>query len=279
MVSRLRTALERLNPSLPPEAVSGAIDQLIRDRSAMSLAAANREVYELLKDGIEVSVPDLESGGQEPKRARVIDWEHPLANDFMLVSQFSVTGSLYTRRPDLVGFVNGLPIVVIELKKPGVPARHAFDDNLTCYKSDIMQLFSYNGLMITSNGTESRVGSLTADWERFFEWKRVEREEEPRRVSLEVMLRGTCEPSRLLDLMENFTLFSEHKAGLVKVLGQNHQFLGVNGAITATLAARKRGTDGAACSGRHKDQGRVWRWCSMRRRFCERSLGIGRLWW
>ncbi|WHZ14876.1 MAG: Type I restriction-modification system, restriction subunit R [Nitrospira sp.] len=241
LLPRLRTSLERLNPSLPPEALSQAIDQLTRDRSAMSLAAANREVYGLLKDGIEVTVADAASGGQEPKRVRVIDWENPAANGFLLVSQFSVTGSLYTRRPDLVGFVNGLPLVVIELKKPGVPAQQAFDDNLTCYKADIPQLFWFNGLTIASNGTESRVGSLTADWERFFEWKRIEREDEPRRVSLEVMLRGTCEPSRLLDLLENFSLFSEHKAGLVKVLGQNHQFLGVNNAIAATLAARKQG--------------------------------------
>jgi type I restriction enzyme R subunit len=240
LVTRLRAVLERLNPSVPPEAISGAIDQLIRDRSVMSLPAANQEVYGFLKEGIEVSVQDAKTGGQEPKRVRVIDWENPAANDFLLVSQFSVTGALYTRRPDLVGFVNGLPLVVIELKKPGVPAQQAFDDNLTCYKSDIPQLFWFNGLMIASNGTESRVGSLTADWERFFEWKRIEREDESRRVSLEVMLWGTCEPSRLLDLLENFTLFSEHKAGLVKVIGQNHQFLGVNNAIAASLAARKQ---------------------------------------
>ena len=241
LLPRLRTSLERLNPSLPPEALSQAIDQLTRDRSAMSLVAANREVYGLLKDGIEVTVADATSGGQEPERVRIIDWDNPLANDFLLVGQLSVTGSLYTRRPDLVGFVNGLPFVVIELKKPGVPAQQAFDDNLTCYKADIPQLFWFNSLMIASNGTESHIGSLTADWQRFFEWKRIEREDEPRRVSLEVMLRGTCEPSRLLDLLENFTLFSEHKAGLVKVLGQNHQYLGVNNAIAATLTARKQG--------------------------------------
>ena len=211
LVPRLRTALERLNPSIPPEAISGAIDQLIRDRSVMSLVAANREVYGLLKEGIPVFALDTKGGGQKTKRVRVIDWENPAANDFLLVHQFSVTGALYTRRPDLVGFVNGLPIVVIELKKPGVPAQHAFDDNLTCYKADIPQLFWFNGLMIASNGTESRVGSLTADWERFFEWKRIEREDEPRRVSLEVMLRGTCAPTRLLDLLENFTLFSEQQ--------------------------------------------------------------------
>jgi type I restriction enzyme R subunit len=241
LVSRLRAALERLNPALPPGAITAAVDELTRDRSAMSLEAANREVYLLLKEGIKVSVPDTERGGQKTERLRVVDWEHPANNDFLLVSQFSVTGALYTCRPDLVGFVNGLPLVVIELKKPGVPARVAFDENLTHYKQQVPSLFWFNALLIASNGTDSRVGSLTADWERFFEWKRIERENEPRRVSLEVMIRGTCDRARLLDLVENFTLFSEHKAGLVKVIGQNHQVLGVNNAIVSMLAARKLG--------------------------------------
>jgi type I restriction enzyme R subunit len=241
LVSRLSAALVQLNPALPPEAITTAIDELTRDRSAMSLEAANREVYLLLKEGIKVSVPDRERGGQKAERLRVIDWEQPANNDFLLVSQFSVTGALYTCRPDLVGFVNGLPLVVIELKKPGVPARAAFDENLTHYKQQIPALFWYNGLLIASNGTDSRVGSLTADWDRFFDWKRIEREDEPRRVSLEVLLRGTCDRARMLDLVENFTLFSEHKAGLVKIIGQNHQFLGVNNAIASMLAARQAG--------------------------------------
>lgn len=241
LVVRLRAALARLNPALPPEAIAAAVDELTRDRSTMLLEQANREVYGFLKDGIKVSVPDRDNGGQKIERLRVLDWENPANNDFLLVSQFSVTGQLYTCRPDLVGFVNGLPLVVIELKKPGVPARTAFDDNLTHYKQQIPALFWTNALLIASNGTDSRVGSLTADWERFFEWKRIEREDEPRRVSLEVMLRGTCDKSRLLDLVENFTLFSEHKAGLVKILGQNHQFIGVNNAITASLEARRQG--------------------------------------
>lgn len=245
LVSRLRAALTRFNPAVPPEAINTAIDELTRDRSAMSLEAANRELYRLVKDGIVVSVPDTEHGGQKAERLRVVDWSNPEANDFLLVSQFSVVGGLYTCRPDLVGFVNGLPWVVIELKKPGVPARAAFDDNLTHYKQQVPELFWYNALLIASNGTDSRVGSLTADWDRFFEWKRIEREDEPRRVSLEVMLRGTCDRGRLLDLVENFTLFSEHKAGLVKILGQNHQFIGVNNAIGSMLEARKRG-DGRA---------------------------------
>ncbi|ACD91481.1 type I site-specific deoxyribonuclease, HsdR family [Chlorobium limicola DSM 245] len=293
LASRLGVALVRLNPLLPPEAITAAMDELTRDRSAMLLEAANREVYLLLKEGIRVSVADTEPspgfplpegegaeappstfgrragnndslqkyGGQKIVRVRVVDWEHPENNDFLLVSQFSVTGQLYTCRPDLVGFVNGLPMVVIELKKPGVPARTAFDENLRHYKEQIPSLFWYNALLIASNGTESRVGSLTADWERFFEWKRIARENEPRRVSLEVMLRGTCDRSRFLDLVENFTLFSEHKAGfatpatltptplpgvegrsksgLVKIIGQNHQFLGVNAAIASLLRIRK----------------------------------------
>ncbi len=239
--SRLRSALERLNPTLPPEAIATAMDELTRDRSAMLLEAANREVYHFLKEGIRVSVADRVRGSQKSERVRVIDWEHPANNDFLLVNQFSVTGELYTCRPDLVGFVNGLPLVVIELKKPGVPARAAFDGNLVHYKQQVPSLFWYNALLIASNGTDSKVGSLTADWERFFEWKRIEREDEPRRVSLEVMLRGTCDRTRLLDLVENFTLFSEHKEGLTKIIGQNHQFIGVNNSIASMLAARKAG--------------------------------------
>jgi len=241
LVERLRNALTTLNPRVPAEAIQNAIDELVRDRSMMSLVAANREVYRLLKDGIPVSVPDHEHGGQTTERLRVVDWERSEENDFLLVSQLSVVGQLYTCRPDLVGFVNGLPLVVIELKSPGISARAAFDENLTHYKQQIPQLFWYNAFLIASNGTDSRVGSLTANWERFFEWKRIEREDEPRRVSLEVMVRGTCDKTRLLDLVENFTLFSEHKSGLVKILGQNHQYLGVNNAITSMLDARQLG--------------------------------------
>jgi type I restriction enzyme R subunit len=241
LATRLRAALVRLNPTLPAEAINNAIDEISRDRSAMMPEAANREVYRRLKEGIVVSVPDHAHGGQKTERLRVVDWDTPENNDFLLVSQFSVTGALYTCRPDLVGFINGLPWVVIELKKPGVPARAAFDENLTHYKKQIPNLFWFNALMIASNGTDSRLGSLTADWGRWVEWKRIAREDEPRRVSLEVMLRGTCDRTRLLDLVENFTLFSEHKAGLVKIIAQNHQFLGVNNAVASMMEARKLG--------------------------------------
>jgi len=244
LVPRLREAMIRLNPSLPDDAIQTAIDELTRDRSAMSLEAANREVYTLLKESVLVSMPDSKQGGQKSERVRVIDWEHPEANDFLLVRQFSVTGALYTCRPDLVGFVNGLPVVVIELKKPGVPARQAFDENLTHYKAQIPSLFWYNAFLFASNGTESRVGSLTANWERFFEWKRIATEGEQRCVSLATMLRGTCHKMRLLDLFENFTLFSEQKTGLAKIIAQNHQFLGVNAAIRKLISIRMPASEG-----------------------------------
>jgi type I restriction enzyme R subunit len=244
LVSRLRAALVRLNPALPPEAITAAVDELTRDRSAMSLEAANREVYLLLKEGVKVSLPDRERGGQKTERVRVIDWEHPVNNDFLAVRQISFAGPLYTCRPDVICFINGLPLVLFEFKKPDVPAREAFDENITSYKhpqNGIPALFAFNALLIASNGTDSRVGSVTADWDRFFEWKRIDREDEPRRVSLEVMIRGTCDKARLLDLVENFTVFSEHKAGLVKIIGQNHQVLGVNNTIASMLTARTTG--------------------------------------
>jgi type I restriction enzyme R subunit len=241
LLPRLRAALERLNPGQPPEAISAAIEELSRNRSAMGLVAANREVYRLLKDGVLVSVPDLERGGLSKVRLRVVDWDQAAQNDWIAVNQFTIKGDLYGCVPDLVGFVNGLPLVVIEFKKPGVSARVAFDDNLSHYKAAIPQLFWSNAFLIASNGTASRIGSLSADWERFFEWKRIERENEEPRVSLEVMLRGTCQPQRLLDYVENFTLFSDSKSGLVKIIAQNHQVIGVNNAIAATLEARRRG--------------------------------------
>ncbi len=154
----------RHRTALPPEAITAAVNELTRDRSVILLEQTNREVYRLLKEGIPVSVPDKERGGQETLRVRIIDCAQSANNDFLLVSQFSVTGALYTCRPDLVGFVNGLPLVVIELKKPGVPARAAFDENLTIYKhlqNGIPALFVFNAVLIASNGTESRVGWLT----------------------------------------------------------------------------------------------------------------------
>jgi type I restriction enzyme R subunit len=232
---RLRAALARLNPGMAAEGLTQAEDALTKDRGGMSLLAANRELHGLIKDGVVVDVPD-ERGGRQEARVRVIDWRDASANDVVAVQQLTVIGPLYTCRPDIVGFVNGLPLVLIECKAPNVPARRAFDDNLTSYKhpqNGIPRLCVYNAVLIATNGTSGRIGSLSADWDRFGEWKRIASEGEPRRVSLDVLLRGVCDPARLLDLVENFTVYNDTPEGMIKVLGQNHQVIGVNAAINA----------------------------------------------
>jgi type I restriction enzyme R subunit len=233
LVSRLRPALQRLNPDLPVEAIEGAVEEICRDRTALSLAEANREIDKLLKQGVKVSFPDNDHGGQRVEVVSVVDWEVPGNNDFLLGSQFWVAGELYLKRPDLVGFVNGLPLVLIELKKPGVNVREGFDKNLKDYKQTIPQLFHYNALLLVSNGVQSKIGSLTAEWEHFGDWKKATSEEDVAGISLETLLRGTCEKGRLLDLIENFTRFSDSKGGVSKLLAKNHQFLGVNRAVEA----------------------------------------------
>jgi type I restriction enzyme R subunit len=232
LVRYLRPVLERLNPDLPPEAIDAAIEGLTRDRSSLSAASANRDVYRLLKDGVKVQIRTA-SGDEHDVRVQVIDWVNPRNNDLLLASQLWITGELYKRRADLVGFINGIPFLFIELKASHKRLEDAYRKNLTDYKDTIPQVFWFNGLIILSNGSLARVGSMTANWEHFAEWKKVSDEKEQGVVSLETVIRGTCDPARLLDLVENFTLFSEVKGGLVKVLAKNHQYLGVNNALEA----------------------------------------------
>ncbi len=238
LVQRLRPALEKLNPALPVEALNLAIEEINRDRSKMSLASANREVYRLLKDGVKVTYKN-DQGEETTETVKVIDWDNPSNNDFFLASQFWVSGEIYKRRADLVGFVNGIPLIMIELKAIHKALKNAFDHNLRDYKTTIPQLFWYNGLIILSNGSESRIGSITAEWEHFTEWKRINSEGEKGIVSLETMIRGTCEPKRLLDLIENFILHTEAGGGLIKLMGKNHQYLGVNNSIEAIRKIRE----------------------------------------
>lgn len=232
LFSKLIPALKSLNPNIPSEALQLAYEELIRDRSAFSPTEANRQVSELIKNGVPVTYRDAE-GIENFERIRVIDWVSPCNNDFFLASQFWVTGEIYKRRADLVGFVNGIPLLFIELKAAHVALKNAFDKNLRDYKTAIPQLFWYNAFIILSNGSESKIGSLSAAWEHFSEWKKINSEGEQGIVSLETILKGTCEPTRFLDIVENFTLFNEAQGGLQKIIAKNHQYLGVNNAIHA----------------------------------------------
>ena len=231
LITRLRAALERLNPDASNAAVNAAMEELTRSRAAMSLVEANWEIYRLLKDGVKITVIDSEDEGEAVEDLKVIDWENIENNDFFLASQFWITGEMYTRRPDAIGFINGLPLVLMEFKRIDENVYSAYHDNLRDYKDTIPHLFWYNALIILSNGSDSRVGSLTASWEHFTEWKRIGSEEEPGAVSLDTMLRGICDRRWLLDIIENFTLFTEGQGALIKIFAKNHQYLGVNNAI------------------------------------------------
>ncbi len=236
---RLRTSLESLNPDLPPAAIAHAIEEVTRERSRMVPVNANRELWQLLREGVKVKVTNPR-GGQETKTAKVIDWRNPEANSFLLASQFWVKGEMHRRRPDLIGFVNGIPLVLVELKKPSAPVKSAYDDNLTDYRDTIPHIFTPNAFIILSNGIETKVGSTFAPWQFFNEWKRINDEGEEGIVSLETAIRGLCTPDKLLDVVENFIVFEEEKSGLVKKLAKNHQFLGVNRAIVEVINSKER---------------------------------------
>ena len=233
LTTRLESALRRLNPAASDAAIRSAIEELTRSRATMSPVQANWELYSLLKDGVKVTVSDPDDEGETVETLQVIDWDNPERNDFLLASQFTVVGEVYTRRPDAVGFVNGIPLVLMEFKRIDENLLSAYHDNLRDYKDTIPHLFWYNALIILSNGSESRVGSLTASWEHFAEWKRIDSECEDSTVSLETILRGLCDHQRLLDIIENFILFMEGQGGLIKLIAKNHQYLGVNNTIKA----------------------------------------------
>jgi type I restriction enzyme, R subunit len=229
--ARFRTALHTLNPSLSDDALSQAEIALTADRSAMLPVAANREVYKLLRDGIAVQVRCAD-GSLRDERVAVIDWMNASANDFFVGSQVWIESNFYTRRPDAVGFVNGIPLLLIEWKDLTQPVQEAYEANLRDYRDTIPRLFDFNGFTILSNGLEALMGASHAPFDSFAPWKRLE-EDGPESVALETMLRATCEPSRFLDLIESFLLFEDARGGLRKVVAKYHQVLGVNRAIEA----------------------------------------------
>src|SRR5665213_1452902 len=230
LLRRLRQAIARLNPDAPMEAVEQAVTEIARSRTAVQYARANQQIHELLRDRVEVSVrqPD---GTTLPEKLTVIDWESPENNDFLLVSQLWVHSDFYHRRCDLVGFVNGIPLIFIELKASHRNLKYAYDDNLRDYRDSISQLFAPNGFIVLSNGAESKVGTITSGWEFFSEWKKINSEGEEGSVSLETVIRGMCTKDRLLDIIENFVVFQDLPGGFIKLLARNHQYLGVNNAM------------------------------------------------
>jgi type I restriction enzyme R subunit len=230
LVERLRASIERLNPDMPAETVEQAVTEITRPRTTLHYARANQQLHSLMRDRVDVSVrqPD---GTALPEKLAVIDWENPENNDFLLVSQLWVHSDMYRRRTDLIGFVNGIPLVFIELKASHRNLKRAYDDNLRDYRDTIPHLFIPNGFLVLSNGAQSKIGTITSGWEFFTEWKKINFEGEEGSVSLETVIRGMCAKDRLLDLIEDFVAYQDLPGGFVKLLARNHQYLGVNNAI------------------------------------------------
>ena len=244
---RLKDKLSELNSHLPIECIEHSVNELCKSRATLTPVLANKEIYELIKGGVPVSYKN-ELGREENDYVKVIDFESPESNDFVVVSQLSIeylqTENI-TRRPDVLLYVNGLPLVMIELKNATEKVKSGFDTNLRRYKRDIPQLFWYNCFVCISNGIQTRVGAFNAPWEHFFTWvkledtavtheqmnrEEVEAESEAtgKHLSLELFCRGLCSKENLLDYFESFVLFHKNK---VKIVAKNHQFLGVNNAI------------------------------------------------
>ena len=230
LIKRLSKAIDKLNDKLSEETKKDVISQILKDRSRLSLVKANQEIYRLIKDGIKVKIKN-KNGEYEYRTVKFVDFENPKNNDFFLATQFWVTGDIYTKRPDGILFVNGIPLVILEFKARGVDVKRAFEDNITDYKDTIPHLFWYNAFIIISNGRESKIGSITSGYEHFSDWKKISDEKEEGIISLDTILKGTCEKDRLLDLIENFILFTSIEGKQIKIIAKNHQFLGVNNAI------------------------------------------------
>ena len=231
-----REALLRLNSWLTPAQLDEAQRLMEHRLSTVSLLQINEEKYFLIRDGIPVTVKKP-GGKTEKKYAAVIDFQNPASNHFLAVRELKIHGDLYRRRTDIVGFVNGIPLLFVELKAAGVDVQDAYANNYTDYLDTIPHLFYYNAFLILSNGTDAKVGTLGSKYEFFHEWKRLE-EKEPGSVALETMLRGICKKENFLDLLENFILFDHSGGHTAKILARNHQYLGVNEAVKAYEARR-----------------------------------------
>ena len=239
---RLRSALARLNPDVPTDALEDARRRLIRP-SGPTLEARNRTFHRMLVDGVTVEYVDA-GGAVRGAPVRVIDFDAPEANNWLGVNQFTVVENRHERRPDIVLFVNGLPLGVIELKNPtdeNATIRSAFQQ-LQTYKAEIPSLFAFNAALIVSDGLEARIGTLTASWEWFKPWRTISGETlaDSKLPQLRVLVEGVCAPRRLLALVRDFIVFEDDGSGaLAKKMAGYHQFHAVETAVTETLRAAR----------------------------------------
>lgn len=231
-------SLCRINLDIPEQTVRTVVDELCRTPVSGDLMQTNYQNYQKIRNGITVEYN--ENGKKTSNIFRLLSYNDVLSNTFTVASQMWIKGETHWRRPDLIIFINGFPMIFIELKNSNIPVKNAYDINLKNYLKDIPYLFNYNQICVLSNGMETRLGSFAAGDEFFFEWLKVENEKEnPDRkairenfTSLEYFIAGLCEPKNLLDYIENFILYDRRRT---KIIAKNHQFFGVNNAYNAFL--------------------------------------------
>ncbi len=223
--------IKEFNPGLPQKAYDEAYEKLIEESITKSLAEINFEKHQLLRNGIPVDFINEKGEQVKNKTLKIFDFDNADNNNFLAVRQLWIQGkSNRERRPDIIGFVNGIPLLFIELKAAHRKLENAYNDNFTDYKDVIPKLFYYNAFVLLSNGIESRIGSVTGKYQHFHEWKRITEEDEGI-VALDRIIVGVCEKKRFLDLFENFILFDNSLGKVIKLIARNHQFIGVNKAI------------------------------------------------
>tara|TARA_R110000803_G_scaffold17030_2_gene46423 strand:- start:16902 stop:20120 length:3219 start_codon:yes stop_codon:yes gene_type:complete len=234
----LSEALVKLNPGLPEVAYKQALREITDIFGSQSLIRINQDKYNLIRDGVKVKY--RQNGEQKIERLRVFDLDDPENNDFLCVREMWIRGYAHRRRADIIGFVNGLPLLFCELKRPDKDLRRAYDENLSDYKDTVPHLFHFNAFVMLGNGEKARMGSISADYGHYAEWLKLdEADKRDEMLPMEALLKIVCDKRRFLDLFENYILFADTANGPAKILAKNHQFLGVNRAVDA-VRDRKR---------------------------------------
>jgi len=229
--TRFYEAIKKFNPNLPQQAYDLAYETINADDATKELEEINHEKHNYLKDGIPVTYKNDKGQIIKNKKIKVFDYDTPSNNNFLAVQQLWMEGkSKRRKRPDIVGFVNGIPLLFVELKAHHRKIKVAYETNLSDYKNTIPKMFHCNAFIILSNGIESKIGAVTSKFEHFSDWKRIE-EDTTGVISLDTILKGVCEKNRMIDLFENFILFDTSIGSIVKLVARNHQFIGVNKAV------------------------------------------------
>jgi type I restriction enzyme R subunit len=256
--NRFFEAIKKLNPNLPVPAYELAYEIINSDDATKNLPDLNFEKHNFLKEGIPVTYKNDKGEIVRNKKIKVFDFDTIENNNFLAVQQLWIEGkSKRRKRPDIVGFINGIPLLFIELKAHHRKIKVAFETNLKDYKQTIPKMFHTNAFIILSNGFESKIGAITSKYEHFHDWKRITEEQEGI-ISLDGILKGVCEKNRMMDLFENFVLFDNSIGSIVKLIARNHQFIGVNKAVEHFVSVQEQAKKGLVSKENAQKLGVFW---------------------